>query len=261
MRRPALVTASIAGPDELTRHFDGQAAAYAHAHGHAQRLLGYRLSIVEHLLGGARRGTLLEIGCGTAMHLIALAPTFERALGTDISPEMVRVARRAADASAVGGRIELRVDPAEELATVTDRCVDVVLCVGSLEHMLDKARVLAQVRRVLRCDGTFVCLTPNGGYCWYRTIAPQLGLDTRHLSTDRFVDADELDGLLRAAGLARRHSARWRFVPKGDMPPAWGHVLHGLDVLGRLTSAAALRGGIAVAAQPVPAPVVTGDVR
>lgn len=240
-----LVTRPIADAEELVAHFDREAPEYVDTHGHPQRLLRYRLAIIERLLGDVRRGTLLEIGCGRAIHLVPLAAGFERAVGTDASPGMVRMARAAAPS----GRIAFRVDPAERLDTVGDGSVDAVLCVGALEHMLDRAGALAQVRRVLAPGGTFVCLTPNGGYCWYRVIAPLLRRDTRHLSTDRFLEAGELRELVRAAGLAPQASEHWRFIPKGDMPKLWGAVLHALDHVGRLAHAGVLRGGIAVSAR------------
>ncbi|HEV7806281.1 MAG TPA: class I SAM-dependent methyltransferase [Solirubrobacteraceae bacterium] len=244
-----LTTRPIAGADALVAHFDHLASEYEDTHGAPERLLRYRLAIIERLLADARRGTLLEIGCGRAIHLTPLAAGFERALGIDASAEMVRMARIGAQASGWRERIELRVDPAELLATVDDGSIDAVLCVGALEHMLDKPRVLAQVRRVMRPGATFVCLTPNGAYCWYRVLAPLLRLDTRHLSTDRFLTAGELRALVREAGLTPAAFERWRFIPKGDLPAAWGGVLHGLDLAGRVTRAGFLRGGLALAAR------------
>lgn len=233
---------------EVAEHFDRLAPSYRDAHGPAARLLAYRLGIIRRLLAPARRGTLLEIGCGTALHLLPLAGEFARAVGTDLSPEMIRAARRAADASPSRDRIELRVDPAEELATVDDGSVDAALCVGALEHMPDPERVLRQVHRVLAPGGTFVCLTPNGGYAWYRHLAPRLGLDTRHLSTDRFLTAAELKALVAGAGLTLRRLEPWRFISKGDLPPAWGAVLTALDRVGALLKVGSLRGGLAIAA-------------
>jgi 2-polyprenyl-6-hydroxyphenyl methylase/3-demethylubiquinone-9 3-methyltransferase len=245
-----LTTLQIESPEQLVAHFDRLAPDYADAHGRAARLLRYRLSIIDRLIGDARRGTLLEIGCGNAMHLIPLAASFDRAIGTDASAEMVRMARRAAEGSALASRIELSVDPAQRLRTVEDRAVDVVLCVGALEHMLDKPRVLAQVRRVLRPGGRFVCLTPNGDYCWYRFIAPVLKLDTRHLSTDRFLTGGELSELVCGADLSHVRLERWRFIPKGDLPPLLSPVLQGLDLAGRAAHSRWLRGGLALSARP-----------
>lgn len=244
-----LTTRSIRASQDLVEHFDRLAPEYEDLHGPAEHLLSYRLSIINRLLAAAQLGTLLEIGCGTAIHLIPLAAMFKHAWGADISSEMVRVGRRDAAASSWSDRIELRVDPAEELATVKDGSVDVVLCVGALEHMLDKPRVLSQVRRVLTLGGTFICLTPNGGYCWYRRLAPMLGLDTRHLSTDRFLTSGELMALVRQAGIVPQRLEHWRFIPKGDLPVFWGSVLHGLDLVGRAAGTGSLRGGLALLAQ------------
>ena len=243
-----LTTHEVRTSEDVVRHFDGLASHYHEAHGCAEELLSYRLELIRGFLAAARGGTLLEIGCGTASHLLALAAEFTRAIGTDLSPEMVRVARRRAEASPSGDRISIRADPADELATIEDCSIDVVLCVGALEHMLDKDRVVGQVHRVLKPAGRFVVLTPNGGYCWYRHLAPALGVDVRHLSTDHFLMAGELERLLSGARLqivARRY---WRFVPQGDLPGGWGPVLRLLDWCGERTGIGYLRGGITVAA-------------
>lgn len=243
-----LETRSIRTRQDVVEHFDSLAPRYYEAHGCAEGLLAYRLAIIRRFLVGARHGTLLEIGCGTAIHLLPLAGEFSRAIGIDLSPEMVRVARRHAESSPWHDRISLRVDVAEELATIEDRSVDVVLCVGALEHMLDRPRAVSQVHRVLGPGGIFVCLTPNGGYCWYRHLAPILGLDTRHLSTDRFLTIDQLEVLIGGAGLAVEGRQHWRFIPQGDLPGGWGFVLRALDWGGGRLGIGYLRGGIAISA-------------
>jgi len=161
---------------------------------------------------------------------------------------MVRVACRHAEVSPWRAWISLRIDAAEESATVEDRSVDVVLCVVALEHMLDKARAVRQVHRVLRVGGVFLCLTPNGGYCWYRHLAPRLGLDIRHLSTDRFLTAREVETLIVGAGLALQRLEHWRFIPQGNLPVGWGWVLRVVDWVGGHLRVGYLRGGIALSA-------------
>jgi 2-polyprenyl-6-hydroxyphenyl methylase/3-demethylubiquinone-9 3-methyltransferase len=208
------------------------------------------LGVIERLLAGAPQGTLLEIGCGTATHLVALADSFDHAIGTDASAAMVDAGRRLAEMTKPGANISVSVDPAEQLATIADRSVDAVVCVGALEHMSDKERVLGQVRRVLTPDGRFVCLTPNGAYCWYRHVAPMLGRDVRHLSTDRFLTPAELEALLHAAGLETTKRLFWTFVPSGDLPAGTKPILAALDWCTRLTGRGYLRGGIAIAARP-----------
>jgi len=159
-----LKTRTIRDSSELVAYFNQLAVAYAKAHGDAERLLEYRLELIRHCCEG-RSGVLLEIGCGTAVHLAKLASAFSQLIGADISSGMVNAAWRRVHTSPYRDRIELRVDPAEELRTIDDASVDVVLCVGALEHMLDRGQVVRQVSRVLKSGGVFVLLTPNGRYC------------------------------------------------------------------------------------------------
>jgi SAM-dependent methyltransferase len=204
--------------------------------------------VIRRLVGDAPRQNLLEIGCGTGIHLLALAGEFEQAVGTDLSPEMVRVASERLVHSPWPNKVSVRVDPADELATVADRSVDVVLCIGALEHMLERAAVVRQVRRVLRPGGVFVCLTPNGGYWWYRFLAPLVRRDTRHLSTDRFLTLGDVRGFVEDAGLTVETVEHWTFVPRGDLPTGVGPLLGAADKIGERLGIGWLRGGIAVAA-------------
>lgn len=236
----------------MIRHFDALAPTYVESHGPAERLLSYRVGVIKRLLAGTRRGTLLELGCGTATHLLALADGFDQAIGTDASVAMVEAARRQAELTRPSASISIRVDQAERLTTIADRSVDAVICVGVLEHIPDKESVVGQVRRVLTPDGRFVCLTPNGGYCWYRHLAPILSQDVRHLSTDRFLTLAELRSLLRAAGMQTIASRFWTFVPSGDLPAGTQPLLTFLDWCTRHTGRGYLRGGIAVAARRAP---------
>lgn len=232
------------GTEDVRAFFDGIAERYGESHGAPDILLSYRLSIIGRLLGTDSGGALLEIGCGTGIHLFALAERFREILGTDLSKGMIEAAERRREAHPKKASIRLTVDPGEKLATVRDSQVDVVLCVGALEHMLDKRAVLAQVRRVLKPKGLFICLTPNGSYIWYSRLAPRLGLATRHLSTDRFLTPRELLSELKAAGLNPAELGFWSFIPKGDMPGWTARLLILLDRLGKALRIPALRGGL-----------------
>ena len=212
-----LTTRTIRDQSELVAFLNQLAVAHAEAHGDADRLLQYRLELILRCCEG-RSGVLLEIGCGTALHLAKLAPAFSQSIGADISSEMVDAARRRVHTSPYRDRIELRVDPAEELRTIDDASVDVVLCVGALEHMLYRRQALRQVSRVLKSGGVLVLLTPHGGYCWYTLLAPLLGCSTHHLSTDRFLDRREAIGLLQSEDLRLIGCDFWTFIPKADMP-------------------------------------------
>ncbi|MFA7505616.1 MAG: class I SAM-dependent methyltransferase [Burkholderiaceae bacterium] len=239
-----LRTRSVRDGGDIRAFFDGIADEYCESHGNAAALLEHRLALIRRLLAPVAGGTLLEIGCGTGTHLFALAGRFGRVIGTDLSPRMIEAAERIRLSHPCAARIELHVAPAETPARIEDDTADAVLCVGAFEHMTDKPAVLAEVRRVLRPGGRLACLTLNGGSLWYRRIAPWLGYETRHLTSDRLVEAAEMRSLLEAAGLQIEECGYWRFIARGDMPAWVAHSLHGLDHLGRVCLPAQCRGGL-----------------
>jgi 2-polyprenyl-6-hydroxyphenyl methylase/3-demethylubiquinone-9 3-methyltransferase len=234
--RPARSRADVAA------FFDACAPGYADQHGDPDRRLRYRLELLRTAARLRADDVVLEVGCGTAMHLLALAPEYGRGLGVDLAPAMVAAARRRG--AALGEKVGFAVDAAEELATVADASVDVVLMVGALEHTLDPAAVCRSAFRVLRPGGGLVCLTLNGGGLWYGRLAAALGIDTRQLATDRYLSRSELDRLLRDAGFGERLLDHWTFVQRGDLPPAAAAMLSALDGIGRLLRVGALRGGL-----------------
>lgn len=242
-----LRTRAVHDSDDVVDFFDALAPEYRDCHGDVQRALHERLALIGRLLPD-RRSRLLEIGCGNAMHLLALAPLFEASIGVDVSPRMIAAARSACAQRAERARVRFAVERAERLSSVAADSVDLVLCVGAFEHMIDQAAVLAEVARVLRPRGVFVCLSPNADYVWYAHLAPWLGLDTRHLSTDRFVAPARWPLLLGEAGLDVSAIGFWRFVPAGDMPPWAASTMRALDRLGSMMRIDALRGGCYVRA-------------
>ena len=238
----------VARSGDIRAFFDALAGSYAEAHGSARLLLEYRLALIRRLLAPGFRGVLLEIGCGPGVHLFPLAAAYGRAIGTDLSPGMIAAAETVRNTHSCAARIELIAEPAERLASITDRSADAVLCVGALEHMPDKPAVLREVRRVLKPGGRFVCLTPNGDYLWYRRVAPWLGYEVRHLTSDRFVNRAEMLGLLAGARLEVAESGYWRFVAKGDMPRWAAQAMECLDRVGVVFKPSLLRGGLYVCA-------------
>jgi 2-polyprenyl-6-hydroxyphenyl methylase/3-demethylubiquinone-9 3-methyltransferase len=239
-----LRTTPVKGLEDVRAFFDRLAPVYRDCHGKAEKLLGYRLGIIDRLLEGVRPGVLVEIGCGTGMHLFPLVDRFERVHGTDLSPAMIEQAELLRLRHPLAARIRLSVMPAESLSSVGDAEADAVLCVGALEHMLDQRQALREACRVLKPGGVFVCLTPNAEYVWYAGIAPWLRLSTKHLSTDRFLGKKKLIDLLETAGFEVERIGSWTFIPRGDMPPYLARGLALLDGIGRLLRIPSFRGGL-----------------
>jgi SAM-dependent methyltransferase len=244
-----LTTTRVGNAADIRSFFDQCArSGFDEQHGHPQRLLEYRLGLVRQHAQLRRDDVVLDVGCGTGHHLLALGREIAYGVGVDLSPGMIEVARARLRASPWQSRLTFEVDDAEELREVATQSVDLAICIGAFEHMLDKQAVLASVYRVLKCGGRFLCLSADADYVWYRRIAPLIGFATTHLSTDSFLIRDEFVGLLDRAGFCPVQSVPWTFIPKGDMPTFAGLLLGGLAAIGECARLASLRGGLCVCA-------------
>jgi ubiquinone/menaquinone biosynthesis C-methylase UbiE len=244
-----LRTTSVRDHADICACFDACAEQYAETHGDPASLLGYRLALIRDRAPFQSSDVVLEIGCGNGLHILALADSFDRGIGIDLSPGMLRVGRRHVARSPWRQKLQFTVELAEQLDSVADASIDVAFSVGALEHMLDKGRIVANVFRVLRPGGRFICLTPNGHYLWYPWLAPLCSLETRRLSTDWSLSRHQLAHFLYTAGFRDPAFSYWTFIPRGDMHPLHAALLDVLDRCGRITAPDLLRGGLAVGAQ------------
>jgi SAM-dependent methyltransferase len=105
------------------------------------------------------RPRVLDVGCGTGLHLLALANHISEGVGVDLSEAMVERARKKVEG--VDACLRFTMAPAEELSTEALGWFDLVFLVGSLEHMLDPACVLTRVSVVLAPDGEVVVIMRN----------------------------------------------------------------------------------------------------
>ena len=242
--RTRLFTTPVQSTADIRDFFDRAAPAYAEQHGHPDRLLRYRVGLIKRHARPLEHEVVLDVGCGNGHHLQALAVDIGQGIGIDLSPAMIEIARARQQESAGQASLSFLSDDAQTLGSLAAESIDLAICVGAFEHMLDKPAVLANVRRVLKQGGRFFCLTINGGHVWYQQFAPRLGLATCHLSTDRFLTRAELVRLLSESGFSRVEAGCWTFIPRGDMPAVWGMVFRALDLLGRLFRVPAWRGGL-----------------
>ena len=68
------------------------------------RLLEYAF----HLLGDVNGKTVLDLGCGTGSNLIPLIKRGADAIGIDISPDLVRLARKRLDDAQLHAELQVR---------------------------------------------------------------------------------------------------------------------------------------------------------
>jgi len=102
----------------------------------------------------ALSGQVLDVGCGPgrlAMHIARQAPGLT-VTGIDISPDMIELARRRAEAWNLSNRVRFQVADVGALP-FPDSHFDLVVSTFSLHHWRDHARGLAEVCRVLKPAG------------------------------------------------------------------------------------------------------------
>jgi arsenite methyltransferase len=109
-----------------------------------------------HRIGPIEPGeTVLDIGCGAGMDLLLAARCTGpsgKAIGVDMTPSMLELAKRGALKAGLWENIEVRRGMAEELP-VANESVDVVISNGVLNLSPDKDRAFGEIYRVLRPGG------------------------------------------------------------------------------------------------------------
>jgi SAM-dependent methyltransferase len=106
----------------------------------------------------ASGGPVVELAVGTGRIAVPIAESGIPVIGVDSSPEMLTVARAAAESAGVGELVDLRLGDLRE-PPVSER-VPIVICpFRSLLHMeteSEKLRALGAARGLLEPDGRFV---------------------------------------------------------------------------------------------------------
>lgn len=138
------------------RFWDGIARKYATDR--IKDMPGYERTIARtrHFLSSS--DTVLEVGCGTGTTALKLAPFVALIVGSDMSNEMVAIAREKA--------IALSCQNAEFTVAAADRSpgsdgsYDAVLAFNLLHLIADRPATLARIHRLLKPGGLFISKTP-----------------------------------------------------------------------------------------------------
>jgi ubiquinone/menaquinone biosynthesis C-methylase UbiE len=127
--------------------------------------------------------SVLEIACGTGRvtrHLRKSLPASVKLLATDISNDMLAVAKREVDNTS----IEFRAEDAQNLS-FADNSFDLVVCQFGMMFLPDKAKGFSEIYRVLKPGGKFLTLT------WDDTLnIPLCKLAVNDLVLPHFPDED-----------------------------------------------------------------------
>jgi 2-polyprenyl-3-methyl-5-hydroxy-6-metoxy-1,4-benzoquinol methylase len=110
--------------------------------------------LLEHVARGER---VLDVGCGEGAFTAELARAGVAALGVDVAEEPLRRAR------ARHPELDLRRVEAHGAWDLEDASFDAVWAGETIEHVLDTAAWLSEIRRVLRSGGSLLVSTPDHG--------------------------------------------------------------------------------------------------
>ncbi len=153
---------------------------------------------------------VVEFGCGTGTTAIKHAPFVSNILASDISNNMLNIARgKAADAGVTN--VEFRQSTLEDLK-LPDASVDMVLGLSIL-HLLDnREETISEAMRILRPGGWFIsstaCLGKGGLLRFLLPVGAKLGA----LPAVQFFSAEDLEQEITNAGFQITES--WRPNPK-----------------------------------------------
>lgn len=201
-------------PDLAVRQlFDAKAAAWPAKYAPGGRLTGRLAQLADAVaLQVPPGGLVLDLGCGTGELAAALAAAGMRAVGCDISQQMLR---RASAASPAGPAHWVRLDPGWRTLPLRAGSFDAVVASSLLEYVADPAAVLRECCRVLRPGGTVLCTVPDPSHPvrWLeRLFAPA----ARRPVTTMARSWPRLDGYLTYLRVSRhRHRARWWLAAAG----------------------------------------------
>jgi 2-polyprenyl-3-methyl-5-hydroxy-6-metoxy-1,4-benzoquinol methylase len=111
--------------------------------------------LLGHVAPGAR---VLDVGCGAGEFATALREAGATVVGVDVAREPLRRAAAADPA------LDLRLWRSGEPLPVEDAAFDVAWAGEVIEHVVDVAPWLSEVRRALRPGGELLVTTPHHGF-------------------------------------------------------------------------------------------------
>jgi SAM-dependent methyltransferase len=152
--------------------------------------------------------SLLDVACGQGEFLAYAASRGLRVSGIDISDFAVDEARRRLPDA------DIRIGEGESLP-FDDQSFDLVSCIGSLEHFPDPVSGAAEMRRVLRKDGSALIFVPNLfflGHIWFGLRHGTQPTEAGQDFSETFLSSQGWGNLLSEAGFVVRDFHPWNQI-------------------------------------------------
>ena len=149
---------------------------------------------VSERLADVQYNTLLDIGCGTG-YLINMLSSHRSAdyYGLDLSPEMLKVAKRK-----LGKSVILTEGTADKLP-YADNSFDVVTCIQSFHHYPYPEKAMEEAYRVLKPKGLYI-LSDTGVSGIKKWFENKLILKLAKTGDYAVYDKEDISALMRSSG-------------------------------------------------------------
>lgn len=158
-------------------------------------------------LGDAGAGTVLDLACGPGIVSAALAARARAVIALDLTPAMLRNARRRCAAAGLGN--VAFVEAGAAALPFAANSIDAVATRLSIHHFSEPGCVLAEVRRVLRPGGRFVLADVVSDANPEKSALHNAMEVLRDPSHVRMLPPSELSTLIGEAGFTIAAEDRW----------------------------------------------------
>lgn len=209
-----------------------------------------RICFGDWMRGLPQGGAVCDIGAGTGRVSLPLALKGHDVLATDISEEMMRIARRRAIDAGVADRMTCVLADAERLPLVDNQFAAAV-CYGALHHVPNPGAIVAEAGRILTPGGHWLSYDPHRSKVRFLfEWAMQLVTLYEELASDNpLLSKDDVEKWCKAAGLSSSVKLHFFLPPHVLAPLPPGMVescLRGSDALFNAIGLGSFAGVIAV---------------
>ena len=104
---------------------------------------------------------ILDIGTGTGIIPFSICPKVKYVVATDISPEMIKIAKQKQVSSGIEN-IEFQIQDAYNLP-FPDKSFDVIIAANLLHLLFEPEKPISEAKRVLKDNGIFIAPTLCAG--------------------------------------------------------------------------------------------------
>ena len=184
--------------DSIRQFYDDDYYANTALNQEPSTRLSWHPRLIARRLGDLAGKSAIDIACGRGEWLSYLKDKKAGVTGVDLSATAIEYCKHhISDGVFISG-------PAESLP-FAEESFDLVTCLGSLEHFVDKPAALREMIRVARPNAKFLILVPNSGFLT-RRLGFYKGTNQAHIRED-VLSLKQWEKLFEDAGLRVRH--RW----------------------------------------------------